>query len=274
MNRKTTSKLISIISSVAAVIMLSSTVSASGILSSSAANGYNIDILKNREKIELANKPFIENGEVYVPLRELMNVLDNNIIVEWQNGIILVYTQESSYLLTIDKKEISINPTGKQAATYAEKADNDVLLKNDTTYIPYSVLGIMFKNPNNPNEVNYAVYDDVKQYDETKVWADALITRDGEPRYNIMTEDMQKQFIQSQKEYVGGEDWNYIIGYSSPWTVSYNIVSLNDMAEITYYQTDSTQEQYIVSERLTFEKADGKILVSGNSECEPMLKSE
>ena len=68
-NKKTTSKFMSVISAVIAVVMLSATVFASGVLSDMTTDDYTIEITNNGEKIELANKPFIENGDVYVPLR-------------------------------------------------------------------------------------------------------------------------------------------------------------------------------------------------------------
>ncbi|MDO4365092.1 MAG: M56 family metallopeptidase, partial [Clostridia bacterium] len=79
-NKKTTSRFMSVLSAVIAVIMLSTTVFASGVLSDLTTDDYTIEILNNGEKIELTNKPFIENGEVYVPLRELfekMGIMSN-----------------------------------------------------------------------------------------------------------------------------------------------------------------------------------------------------
>ena len=69
--KKATSKFVSVLSVVLALAMLSTTVFASGVLSGLTEDNYTVEITNNGEVIELVNKPFIENGEVYVPLREL-----------------------------------------------------------------------------------------------------------------------------------------------------------------------------------------------------------
>ena len=94
-NKKTTSKFMSAISAVIAVFMLSTMVFASGVLSDLTTDDYTIEILNNGEKIELTNKPFIENGEVYLPLREtLTNIGTLNhtgSYITWDNGKIEVH---------------------------------------------------------------------------------------------------------------------------------------------------------------------------------------
>ena len=91
-NKKTTSRFMSVLSAVIAVIMLSTTVFASGILSDLTTDDYTIEILNNGEKIELKNKPFIENGEVYVPLREVIDKSfskdDGVTDIKWNDGTI------------------------------------------------------------------------------------------------------------------------------------------------------------------------------------------
>ena len=110
-------------------------------------------------------------------------------------------------------------------------------------------------------------YDDRAQYEKVCAWAQALADRDGLARYRMMTGDMQRQFVENQKEYTGGEDWNFVIGYSSPQTVGFEIVSLGDTAIITYHQTDSTGEVYTVCEKLTFTGEKNSRLVSS---CESL----
>ena len=105
------------------------------------------------------------------------------------------------------------------------------------------------------------------QYEKVRVWAQALAERDGLARYKMMTGDMQRQFVENQKEYIGDENWNFVIGYSSPQTVGFDIVSLGDTAFITYHQTDSTGEMYTVREKLTFTGEKNSRLVSS---CESL----
>ncbi len=54
------------------------------------------------------------------------------------------------------------------------------------------------------------------------IWADALISRDGHPRYEMMSAAMKEQFKQEQAAR-SGENWNYNIGVPSPWAADYEI---------------------------------------------------
>lgn len=78
---------------------------------------------------------------------------------------------------------------------------------------------------------------------------------------------MQKQFVDGQKQ-IAGEAWNYVIGYSSPKTISYDISLEGNTALITYLQEDNTGEQYTLKEKITLEKIDGRILVSAAEDIE------
>ena len=52
-----------------------------------------------------------------------------------------------------------------------------------------------------------------------------------------------------------------MIGVSSPWTVSYDILLQDDAAYITYYQTDSTGERTSMDEIIHFAKqGDGYVV--------------
>lgn len=99
-NKKKTSRFMSVISAVIAVILLSTTVFASGVLSDLTTDDYTIEITNNGEKIELTNKPFIENGEVYVPLRETLEktgmMSNSKNYISWDNGKITISINEPS----------------------------------------------------------------------------------------------------------------------------------------------------------------------------------
>ena len=188
-NKKTTSRFMSVLSAVIAVIMLSTTVFASGVLSDMATDDYTIEILNNGEKIELTNKPFIENGEVYVPLRELfekVGVMEHpESKIEWDNGKIdlciafyadAVVTSEHQSLNNgqgvdsvtfIFNYGIEIGKSSILGNTAPNLAGQDIsrevamgsapILKGSNTYIPYSyvrrILGTQKWN------IGYAVYD-------------------------------------------------------------------------------------------------------------------
>ena len=167
-NKKTTSRFMSVMSAVIAIVMLSTTVFASGVLSDLTTDDYTIEILNNGEKIELTNKPFIENGEVYVPLRELFeNHLDvdtsrDETYIKWDNGKIEVAREYDSYEPKVIRDYNAQNNTNVDKVTfyskwsleignpviYFDKQDpvqmkNAPILRKNVTYIPYIYLDMM-----------------------------------------------------------------------------------------------------------------------------------
>ncbi len=94
-----------------------------------------VNMVLENKLITAANKPFIENGIVYTPLREVLNLkgVENENII-WDNGIIKIKTPDFSASLAIGSSEID-----REGETVDLGAD--VLLVNDTTYIPASALG-------------------------------------------------------------------------------------------------------------------------------------
>lgn len=187
-NKKTTSKFMSVISAVIAVVMLSATVFASGVLSDMTTDDYTIEITNNGEKIELANKPFIENGDVYVPLREIIEKSvskdDGVTDIKWNDGTVdvtIAYYQGESgmYRLKIGDsllglKHISFDEHDKNFDEIKNNAGVGLrlglkqtpVLKNSTTYIPLRDASYMlysFTNRRDGNnvlrELTYNVYD-------------------------------------------------------------------------------------------------------------------
>ena len=185
-NKKTTSRFMSVLSAVIAVIMLSTTVFASGVLSDLTTDDYTIEILNNGEKIELTNKPFIENGEVYVPLREVIDKSfskdDGVTDIKWNDGTIdvtIAYYQGESGMYRL---KIGSNLLGLKHISFDEhdknfdEIENNVgisqglkqtpVLKKSTTYIPlrnasYMLFGFTNRRDENkvPRELTYDVYD-------------------------------------------------------------------------------------------------------------------
>lgn len=187
-NKKTTSRFMSVISTVIAVVMLSATVFASGVLSDMTTDDYTIEITNNGEKIELANKPFIENGDVYVPLREIIEKSvskdDGVTDIKWNDGTVdvtIAYYQGESgmYRLKIGDsllglKHISFDEHDKNFDEIKNNAGVGLrlglkqtpILKNSTTYIPLRDASYMlysFTNRRDGNnvlrELTYNVYD-------------------------------------------------------------------------------------------------------------------
>ena len=92
-----------------------------------------VNIVLNSELAQLNNKPFINDGIIYLPLREILNlkgVADESII--WDNGTIKIRTPQLTATLQINSDEIKKN---NQRLDVGAK----VLLQGDTTYIPVTV---------------------------------------------------------------------------------------------------------------------------------------
>lgn len=97
--------------------------------------------------------------------------------------------------------------------------------------------------------------------DLATVWANALLSsRDGKPRYEMMSEQAKAKFTQEQIVR-SGADWNFNIGYSSPWVIDYEIEVDGMKANITYLTQTSVPEYYNSKETLIFIMEDNKLVV-------------
>ncbi len=178
-NKKTVSKLTSFISVLLTVVLLSTTIFASGALSYLVADDYTIEITNNGEKIALGNKPFIENGEVYLPLREIFEKLNVTNDIKWDNGkiditlslpidpyqnnkIIDTSKVEFFYEIKLGSDSIVVNPNSEDSYTsYAADMLNVPILKNDKTYITYDYMDYMLGGGaySDKHHIAYTVYD-------------------------------------------------------------------------------------------------------------------
>ena len=55
---------------------------------------------------------------------------------------------------------------------------------------------------------------------------------------------------------------NFVIRWSSPWVVSYDVVLDGEQAVITYWYTDSTTSTYKGVERLSFGNENARTVIS------------
>lgn len=189
-NKRRTSKFVSALSAVIAVVMLGTTVFASGALSDLATDDYTIEITDYSKKIELNNKPFIENGEVYVPIRELfekVGVMEHpESKIEWNNGkidlCIAYYVDDAevyeahkslnngqgvdivtfifNHAIEIGKPSIIENTVPNLAGQDLSDEvamNNAPILKGSNTYIPYSYARRILDTQK--WNIGYAVYD-------------------------------------------------------------------------------------------------------------------
>ncbi len=109
-------------------------------------------------------------------------------------------------------------------------------------------------------EKDEQIKSEVNIEDLTTVWANALKSRDGTPRYEMMSEKAKEKFKQEQI-IRSGEHWNYNIGDSSPWVVDFEIKIDGMNATIDYVTETSEPSSYKMRESLSFAKENGNLVV-------------
>lgn len=138
-NKKTTSKFMSVISTLIAVIILSTTVLASGILTDFSATDYTIEVYNGENRLSLKNDPFIYDGEYYLPLRDILNGFGISNIT-YNNGEITVKIPKEKTKYETDTITIKI---GSALIQYENSEQNGYgvvmryapVLRNDTTFV-------------------------------------------------------------------------------------------------------------------------------------------
>ena len=254
-NKKTTSRFMSVLSAVIAVVMLSTTVFASGLLSDLTTDDYTIEILNNGEKIELTNKPFIENGEVYVPLRELfekMGIMSNpENYINWDNGKITVSINEPSRSVNGYSEytyQIEIGQEIRKILSNPEPINFDVLivppvLKDSITYIQLgSVSGVLNEIygthlykleynifDKNRNDITFSVTDALETEKDLREMSDPIRTVElfFKAFYNQDFEKMKRYCTQSCVDNFFGDD--YVFGMKKAMPLS--IATVDNLAE-------------------------------------------
>ncbi len=254
-NKKTTSRFMSVLSAVIAVIMLSTTVFASGVLSDLTTDDYTIEILNNGEKIELTNKPFIENGEVYVPLRELfekMGIMSNpENYINWDNGKITVSINEPSRSVNGYSEytyQIEIGQEIRKILSNPEPINFDVLivppvLKDSITYVQLgSVSGVLNEIygthlykleynifDKNRNDITFSVTDALETEKNLREMSDPIRTVElfFKAFYNQDFEKMKRYCTQSCVDNFFGDD--YVFGMKKAMPLS--IATVDNLAE-------------------------------------------
>ncbi len=203
-NKKNISKRNKILSTILAVVLLITTLLTSGVLATSLTDTEDskIKILYNNNIVELTNEPFIENGTIYVPFRELFEKTKLSDYIKWDNGRIEfclieydnipIYNENGKiekndiqglqyfYGIEIGKKEYTLNPEGtlpenRKHLSTKKSMENAPMLKDSITYIPYEYIED-FVNQNMTNKNTIKV-----EYMSTKIaWPiiDGTISRD------------------------------------------------------------------------------------------------
>ena len=257
-NKKTTSRFMSVISAVIAVAMLSTTVFASGVLSDLTTDDYTIEILNNGEKIELTNKPFIENGEVYVPLRELfekMGIMSNpENYINWNNGKITVSINEPSRSVNGYSEytyQIEIGQEIRKILSNPEPINFDVLivppvLKDSITYVQLgSVSGVLNEIygthlykleynifDKNRNDITFSVTDALETEKDLREMSDPIRTVElfFKAFYNQDFEKMKRYCTQSCVDNFFGDDYVFGMKKATPLSIG----TVDNLAEKGY----------------------------------------
>ena len=270
--KKRNKKAIGFAAVLSAVLIMTGTAFADGAAAVFSDNSA-VEITASGKKIELADKPFVKNGEIYIPVREFLKNVSPKTQINWNDGrISLVAEFKKADGTEIEKKASFVinKPLCTVALAYTDANDghettnlkNVPVLVDDKTYIPYELALTLDEKMALTDGFAVSVGEnDGEILKKAAAWAEALKTRDGKPRYEMMNEKIQQDFIAGQKELIGSDDWKYVIGVSSPWVVSYDIAAEGSCAYITYFETESTGMRCSVSEKLTFEKKDGSLVV-------------
>lgn len=257
-NKKTTGRFMSVISAVIAAIMLSTTVFASGVLSDLTTDDYTIEITNNGEKIELTNKPFIENGEVYVPLRELfekMGIMSNpENYINWDNGKITVSINEPSRSVNGYSEytyQIEIGQEIRKILSNPEPINFDVLivppvLKDSITYVQLgSVSGVLNEIygthlykleynifDKNRNDITFSVTDALETEKDLREMSDPIRTVElfFKAFYNQDFEKMKRYCTQSCVDNFFGDDYVFGMKKATPLSIG----TVDNLAEKGY----------------------------------------
>lgn len=202
--RKRIGKATQFISMILAVVIFVSTVFTSGVLANEILNlddnPLRIEVTNLDEVIEFQNEPLIINDEVYLPLRETLEkigVMDNeNSAIKWYDGKIdiVIEAKMKKYVLPIGevKEDVNKEPTTirrvhrycieigsnelidestiyinepKQYVSY--KMRSAPVLKNSTTYVPYSFITTM---TDAYWHVRYTLYNDANEIVDTSAY--------------------------------------------------------------------------------------------------------
>ena len=221
--KKATGKFVSALSMILAVGMLSTTVFAGGVLSGLSEDNYTIEITNNGERIELVNKPFIENDEVYVPLRELFEkygILSSlQSYLEWDNGKISIGASFDPtpatvtmcyYNIETGSNLLTVNPSDKISPNkqYSVQMENSPLNIDGITYVPIQYMLYMLHD---------FYFIDYEIYDQNGNTAKSIVKMNIDEAENLsknktaaMTQGDSFSFKQALEKYISGSNIYYI----------------------------------------------------------------
>ena len=166
--------------------------------------------------------------------------------------------------LAVSRRMISSSPLAFGESNAKARIKNVLRYKQPTFWIIAVALiavvcigaGLM----SNPKDILKFAYSEKTEM--ATAWAEALKTRDGKPRYEMMSQALKEKFIAEQKQRAGNDEWNYNIWGSSPHVIDYKITINADSADIIYHMEDSGKERYDKYETISFGKENNKTIVT------------
>ena len=179
---------------------------------------------------------------------------------------------------TWTKCNITIPDSFKSITTYASASSLAFNGSNGVLQVTFRNNKSELKNEPVDVTVRYQTSDYGKtwtfdeKYNLALIWAQAWSTRDGRARYEIMDTKMQADFVEHNRSEEDPNVVYYVIRWSSPWVTRFEIKMEEDRALITYYYMDSGEETYKSSERITFRTENGRLVVTGCEEVEPVAE--
>ena len=143
-NPKPRRRITAAIGTVLILMLFTTCVFASGAVQTAVYNDNRIEVLKAGEPLALKHTPFIDNEEVYVPVREVMSLYGG---VEYQNGIITLTLSVPGGSTARAAFEVGKNDIYIELAKDSEMwnygtmtTTHPALLKGDTAYMPLGML--------------------------------------------------------------------------------------------------------------------------------------
>ncbi len=199
--------------------------------------------------------------------RDMEMSCDEEVIKELGTGIKKDYST-SLLALAVNRKMISGSPLAFGETGAKQRIKNVLNYQRPAFWAMIIALvavvaigGGLVANPQAASTSN-----DPEKVHMAETWAQALKTRDGKPRYQMMSQGMKVRFVAGQKQ--RAVPWNFNIGFSSPWVVSYEVSLRGNTVVITYHLADSGGGNYKQREILTFGQENNQLIVT-DAKVEP-----
>ena len=177
----------------------------SAFASSIASNENRPTIRINGQKQNLKGS-ILPSGSTLVPFRAFFSELNIKPAFNNNTKTLTVTNGETTVTLTAGKRVAKLN--GKEVQVLQAPQIENGLMYVNLRFIAESFGGIVqFDKSSLTIDINFQGISDL-----TKIWANALKTRNGKPRYDIMSEKAKVKFKQEQINQ-SGENWNYGSGF-------------------------------------------------------------